>query len=229
MKPYLSSTTLLCVDCLNISHAIKVVDRCKSLVDFADVKLLTSLPTNHHDKVYIAPINTLVHYSIFMLKLAHEYIDTPHCLVVQRDGWILNPDSWTNDFLNYDYIGPLFNQFDQQGVGGFSFRSAKLMQAASMMYPAWDGTQRGAEVLQPKVGMYEDGAIAVDKRNDLINLGFKYAPLEVAAHFAQGGNPNNNYYRPRPFGFHGSWRTIDQHTGLVGEKIKHDGEIIAPI
>lgn len=226
MKPYLSTTTLLCTDCLNIDHAIKVVERCKSLVDFAEVKLLTSLPTDYIHAVKIEPINTLVHYSIFMLKLAHEYIDTPHCLIVQRDGWILNPQSWTDDFLNYDYIGPLFNQFDQQGVGGFSFRSAKLMEAASRLYPAWDGTQRGAHELQPKVGMYEDGAIAVDKKNELINMGFKFPPLEVAAHFAQGGNPNPNYYRPKPFGFHGSWRAIDQETGFVHPEIKHDGVII---
>lgn len=229
MKPYLSTTTLLCTDCLNIDHAIKVVERCKSLVQFADVKILTSIPTQHIDAVPIEPIKSLVHYSIFMLKKAHEYIDTEHCLVVQRDGWILNPHSWTNDFLQYDYIGPLFNQFDEQGVGGFSFRSKKLMKAASSLYPEWDETSHGAEVLQPKVGMYEDGAIAVDKKNDLINMGFKFAPLEVAARFAQGGNPNPNYYRPNPFGFHGSWRAIDQHTGRVSETIKHDGEILAPL
>lgn len=229
MKPVLSTTTLLCVDCLNADHAIKVIERCKSLVDFAQVKFLTSLPCDYEHRVEIAPINTLVHYSIFMLKKAHEHITTPHCLVVQRDGWILNPQSWDDSFLQYDYIGPLFNQFDTQGVGGFSFRSRALMHSVSTKFPHWDETPQSTEQLQRQAGMYEDGVIAVTLKNQLIREGFRYAPNEVAARFAQGGNPNNNYYVPHPFGFHGSWRTIDQHTGLVGADIKHDGDIIDPL
>lgn len=40
-----------------------------------------------------------------MVKLLDSYIETPHVLVVQYDGFILNPDAWTDEFLEYDYVG----------------------------------------------------------------------------------------------------------------------------
>ncbi len=234
-KLSLPTTTLVCVDCRSIPNgntvitsidkSIKAVERCKALCDFTEVKLLTSLPIEYEHKVEIQPLPTLVDYSIFMLKKLHEYISTPHMLVIQSDGWILNPSAWEPDWINFDYMGPLFNQFDYQGVGGFSFRSNKLMKAMSDYYPYWDGTASETERIQAIVANYEDGAIALAYREDLVSKGFKFPSLEQASRFAQGGNPNNHYYVPKPFGFHGSWRDIDQVTGIVGSVIKHDGFI----
>lgn len=229
MKPNLNTTTLLIVDCLNVDRAIKVIERCKLLCDFGAVKLLTHLPSDYLHRIEIPEIKTLIQYSVFMLKKAYQYVDTQHCLVVQRDGWILNPQSWNPAWVEYDYIGALFNQFDIMGVGGFSFRSKKLMEAISKKYPHWDGTNEHAQQLQKNMQMYEDGEIAITYRQQLEAEGFRFAPLHEASKFAQGGNPNLFYYKPHPFGFHGSWRAIDQETGLVYATVKHDGEILEPI
>jgi hypothetical protein len=229
MKPNLNTTTLLIVDCMNPERAIKVVERCKSLCDFAAIKFLTHFDTDYEHKVEIQPIKSLVQYSIFMLKKVHEYVDTKHLLIIQRDGWILNPQTWNPSWVMYDYIGAFFNQYDIMGVGGFSFRSKALMESVSRKFPNWNGTDEHAHALQRGIGMYEDGVIAIARRGELEAEGFRFAPHDVAAKFAQGGNPNPAHHQSHPFGFHGSWRGINQETGTVNKEVKHDGEIIAPL
>ncbi len=236
----MTDTTLICVDCVNtefkhrdglssLEQSIKVMERCKELCEFTRVKLLTSIPSDYSHRIEINHIPTLVDYSLFVLKRIHEFVDTKHMLIVQGDGWILNPDSWDPEWYNLDYIGPLFNQYDIMGVGGFSWRSRALMEAVSKKYPHWDGSPSSTVKVQKAVAQYEDGAIAMGCRKELVSEGFKYATLEQASRFAQGGNPNPKYYVPRPFGFHGSWRTINQITGIMGAEIKHDGYVPQPL
>jgi hypothetical protein len=211
MKLQLPTVTLLIVDCVNADMAKKVVDICKSKVDFGDIKLLTHLPIDSEYKVEIVPLKTLVAYSIFMLTKCHEYTNTSHVLVVQLDGFILNPESFNYDWLSLDYISPLFVQYDKVGSGGFSLRSKALMQNVSANMPKWDGTQRHADYIQSQLGYYEDGVICLSNKFKH----FKFATPEQAAMFAQGGNKNPTYYRDRPFGFHRTHQVIDFTTGLV--------------
>ncbi len=198
----LSTTTLVCVDCVEAPRAEKVIDRCKQLATFGASKFLTSLPSEHPDRVVIPHLHTLVMYSVFVLTELHKYIDTPHLLIVQRDGWIINPDSWNPAWLDYDYMGPLVHQYDVVGAGGFSFRSLKMMKLVASRLPAWDGTEADANDIQLGLGCYEDGVFSMGQRKYLESKGCKYPSLQEAAQFAAGGNTNPEYYVERPFGFH---------------------------
>lgn len=235
MKLDLLTTTLICVDCVDkksVNTSIKVLERCKALCNFSEVKLLTSIATDYEHKIEIAPIRSLVHYSLFVLKRIHEFVDTKHLLIVQGDGWILNPESWDNEWLGLDYIGALFNQYDNppiMGVGGFSFRSKALMREVSSIYPAWTETEESTNALQNRLDYYEDGVIAMGARAYLEKKGFKFATVEQGARFSAGGNPNNKYHIEKPFGIHGSWRAFDQHTGIVSWELKYDGFVPHPI
>lgn len=209
-KLHLPTVTLMIIDCIDADRAVKVLDRCKEKATFGATKFLTSIPTEYQH-IEIMPLRSLVAYSIFMLTKVHEYIDTPHVLIVQRDGFILNPGSFDVRWLELDYIGPLFVQMDRVGSGGFSLRSKRVMQEMSIRTPQWDGTQSHADMLQEEIGLYEDGVIS------LRNFGnrFKIATHEQAADFAQGGNRNPFYFREKPFGFHRTWQEIDFKTGRV--------------
>ncbi len=44
-----------------------------------------------------------------MIKRINSYVATPFALVIQYDGFILNPDAWRDEFLDYDYIGAPWN------------------------------------------------------------------------------------------------------------------------
>lgn len=218
MKLQLPSVTLMIIDCVNANRAVKVLELCKSKADFGAVKLLTSIPIEYEHRVEIPPLNSLIAYSIFMLTKAHAYIDTDHVLIVQRDGFILNPESFDPNWLNLDFIGPIFVQYDKVGSGGFSLRTKKLMQNTAYNIRGWDWSQEQAEEIQDVLGYYEDGVICLSNMYQK----FKIASLEQAADFAMGGNRNPKYYVEKPFGFHGLWASIDFETGKVYPVCEHE-------
>src|SRR5678816_159618 len=159
MKLQLPSVSLLCIDSVNAKGAINVLEHCKNLCDFGAVKLLTDIEIDYEHKVTIPKLNSLVAYSIFMLAKCKDYFDTDHVLIVQRDGFILNPESWNPTWLEYDYIAPLFVQVDKVGSGGFSLRSKKCMEEIAKITPEWDWSQSEADRIQNIMNYYEDGVI----------------------------------------------------------------------
>lgn len=211
MKLQLPEVTCIIIDCLNTGRAIKVLEHCKTMCDFGATKFLTSIPTDYPDAVKIKPLNSLIAYSIFMLKEVYKYIETSHLLVIQRDGWILNPQSWDESWLDLDYIGGLFMQMDRCGSGGFSLRSKKIMQDISATMPQWDGTQKGAERIQSGLNFYEDGELSLSQ----FGKGYKIGTMEQAANFSQAGNRNPLYFRGKPFGWHRTWQVIRFNSGIV--------------
>lgn len=211
MKLKLPTVTLICVDCVDAEGAAKVLEICKDKVDFGAVKLLTNLPIENEHRIEIMPLNTLIMYSVFMLTKLHEYIDTPNVLIVQRDGWILNPESFRMEWLELDYIGPLFMQYDKVGSGGFSLRTKRMMQYTATILPYWNGSEKTANEIQKTLGYYEDGVLCFDNR---LNH-YKKATPQQACVFAQGGNRNPEYFIELPFGFHRTWQEINFTTGVV--------------
>lgn len=221
MKLQLPDVTLILADGVNAERGKKVIEHCKSLCDFGAVKLCTHLPVDSEHRVEIMPLKSLVAYSIWCLTELHKHFDTSHVLIVQRDGWILNPQSWNPDWLNYDYIGPLFVQHDDVGSGGFSMRSKRLMQAAAKFIGDWDGTEEHAQFLQHnKARSYEDGVLALTMNDGT----WKFPTKSDAGRFAAGGNSNLLYYYPFPFGFHGARNEINFETGEVSPVCEHKGE-----
>lgn len=223
----LPSVTLFCADCVNAERAVAAIEKCKAVCEFGAVKFLTSLPTTCEHRISIPHLPSLVDYSIFMLVRAPQYVDTKHVLVIQHDGYIINPGSWEDGWLNYDYIGPQFIQdhvenHHKVGSGGFSLRSKALMEFARQRAPAWDGSPQSTALAQTQVGLYEDGFICHRLYRDIMQAGMRIAPLAEARKFAQGGWPqlaspkrnDRTHYVERPFGFHGLWTNIDE-TGFV--------------
>lgn len=58
----------------------------------------------------------------------YPHIKTSHFLICQWDGWVLNHEAWTDEFLKYDYVGAPWWYKDglNVGNGGFSLRSCRL-------------------------------------------------------------------------------------------------------
>lgn len=222
MKQQLSSVTLLIADGLNAGRAAKVIEKCKAVCDFGAIKLLTHLPIESEYRVEIMPLKSIVAYSIFCLTEMYKHFDTEHVLIVQHDGWIINPDTWTDTWLQYDYVGPLFIQFDEVGSGGFSLRSKRLMRGAAERVQllsglTWDGTEEQANIIQSSLGNYEDGVLSLQMKKD----GYKYPSKAEAGKFCQGGNPNAKYYYSHPFGFHSARQNVNFANGYVSPVCHH--------
>jgi hypothetical protein len=137
--------------------------------------------------VQAPPIRTTKDYSDLLLTGLRQYVSGTHVLIIQWDSFILHPELWTNDFLQYDYIGAAWphHQDTPVGNGGFSLRSVKLLEALE----------------GPRISKRhpEDFCICVDNKATLENqFGIRFAPIEIAEQFAV----ERTNWHPA-FGFHG--------------------------
>jgi predicted nucleotidyltransferase len=212
-KIKLPNVTLLGIDCVNIERLVSAMDVSESGIEFGAVKLLTSLPTEDKRKVEIPHIGSIEEFSRFCIEDLHKYVDTDYVLLVQYDGFILNPESWTDEFLKYNYIGaPWFvaewsvRDFGFPvdllgtlivGNGGFSLRSKKFLETSARL------AQEGRI---PKMNP-EDVAMCVWYRSEFEKEGIKFAPPEIASQFSIEGT---DHTYNKQFGFHGfTWTDID--------------------
>ncbi len=171
---YLNNVTLACVASTHVEESKDAVKKCKEKLDFDDTV-----------EIYNAELKSSDEYSKFILYDLCKYIETRYCLLVQWDGYILNPELWSDEFFNYDYIGapwPSNTHFTKDGTevrvgnGGFSFRSRKLLNAFNNL---------GLEFTDGGKGFFhEDGQICNYYRKELEEYGIKFAPVEVAARFS---------------------------------------------
>jgi len=209
----LPNVTLLGIDCVNVERLQAAMDVCQKDIQFGAVKLLTSLPTDDKRLVKIPHIGSVQEYSRFCVEELVNYVDTEFVLIVQYDGFILNPKSWTDEFLKYDYIGAPWlvrdwsvKNFDFpknsvctkiSGNGGFSIRSRKILEICARL---------AREGKIPKAHP-EDVAICVWHRDLFEKEGMRFAPAELAARFSVEGE---EWTYSDQFGFHGlSWTNID--------------------
>ena len=211
MKLQLPTVQLTIIDCLEVEKSLKVLEKCQEKIDFGAVKFLSNIPNDSPYWVEIKPLKSLVAYSIFMLTKFHEYIDLPMVQIVQRDGFIINAESWNDDWLGVDFLGGLYMQMDRVGSGGFSLRSKKIMRDVSKTLPDWDWSQEHAEEIQKRLSFYEDGELSLTA----FAKNYKIATNEQGAAYSQAGNRNPKYFRKRPYGFHRTFQEIQFDTGLV--------------
>ena len=178
-------------------------------IKFGAAKILTS-ETIEDDKVEIIKINHLdyIGYNRFVVYDLWKYIDTDYALLIQDDGFVINPSSWRIEFLEYDYIGAPwslpsdnfsfrdpFGNIIRVGNGGFSLRSKKILKAPSDLNLDW----------KSYYGYYnEDGFITCHNRHLLVKHGCSYAPIEVAKYFSHEAEIEETI-NIEPFGFHGKW------------------------
>lgn len=188
----LDNVTLFGVDCVNIDRLIKAIAICETHMKFKDIKLLTSLPTNYKYAVKIPPITNIREYSKFMICNLVDYIDTEYVLTIQWDGYILNPDAWTDEFLEVDYCGAnwWFNDHRNVGNGAFSLRSKKFLVEVSKM---------------PTKNYHpEDLVCCRIMSNYLKNRGIKFASEKLAHRFSHEGNNKYGTIWKNQLGWHDS-------------------------
>jgi len=133
-----------------------------------------------------------------------KYIQTDFGLLIHYDGYVINPDCWDDNWLNYDYIGapwPLptdsFSYRDAQGTiqrvgNSVSLRSKKLLDVANRLQLSWQAFNGYTN---------EDGFICVNYRHIYEQHGCKFAPLEVAKYFSKEHEIEENK-NIKTFAFH---------------------------
>lgn len=204
----LNNVTLVSMSSVGIDSTIKALEHSYKNINFNSVKLITDIKVSHPeiDVCYIDKMNNIDEYSYNMIYKLSDYIETDYALIIQSDGFVINPSSWREEFLEYDYIGAPFslpkdnfsyrdinNNIFRVGNGGFSLRSKKLINLANDLNLEWKSFH----------GHYnEDGFICAMNRHIYEENGCKFAPLDVAKYFSHEAEiPELNGITP--FGFHG--------------------------
>lgn len=192
-KLNLKNVTLVSVECVDWKRLENTITVCHHYVSFASTKVFSSLSYNHPHKCTIDfPVTSKEEYSEFILKRLNEYIDTDFVLIVQHDSCILNPKSWSDEFLNYDYIGSPWWYEDEFNVGngGFSLRSKKLLEMCAND--------------EKITGHPEDHVICRENGKYLKEKGIRFAPESIAKDFSIEGNYTSKYGRKwtYEFGYH---------------------------
>ena len=191
----LPTVTLVCADTANHALALRALAASLADVRYGRALFLTdTVPTgvavpDGVEVVPITPLDSRDAYSQLMLKSLLPHIDTPHALVIQWDGYVVNAQAWQPEFLDCDYIGAKWYWHTdgmRVGNGGFSLRSRKLLAAL------------------------QDPRIALDEAEDT-TIGRTFRPLlerDHAIRFADEALADRfsfeaSYPIGRPFGFHG--------------------------
>src|SRR5215469_2002715 len=213
----LPTVTLLTVTAVDLDQAHAVLLHCAGCAEFGAVKMLAPMrPVRTDPRVeYVdIPDIDLYGYNRFMVESLGAHVGTGHCLIVQSDGFILNPVRWDDRFLDYDYIGAPWPEYvdvvggerlsldrNPVGNGGFSLRSRKLLEVTSRV--------RFDELPFPHSS--EDLIICHYLYDQMRAAGIRFAPPELAARFSI---ESPGIYGQSPegvFGFHGrhwleAWR-----------------------
>jgi len=193
----LPRVTLICLTNKDFEGHKKAIDKSCEGITFGGVKIIWD------EKIWgIDEWNRKIIYELC------NYIDTDYALLIHADGYVIHPEKWNPDWLNYDYIGapwPLPTDaysyrtpsFNLVRVGNsVSLRSRKLIQRMSETPEEnfWD--------IRKNLGnSNEDGYICCHFRETLEDEGFNFAPLEVAKYFSKEHEIKENK-DIIPFAFH---------------------------
>jgi hypothetical protein len=190
-RPRLPDVTLACVDCVNHELALAAIAQCTDKCAFGRVLFVTDrdIAIDGIDVARVPAIASRDAYSRFVVKDLRDVVRTSHVLLIQWDGFVVNAAAWSDEFLDYDYIGARWGwptDAHTVGNGGFSLRSRKLLDALA----------------DPEIDDFaiEDAAICRRYRPLLESrYGIRFAPESVADRFAFEAT----YPTGLPFGFHG--------------------------
>ena len=108
-KRKLPNVTLAAMTSVKIYETIKALVYSMQDIEFGQVVLIThrrpfSLPKG----ITYKHTSKLTDIDCFNYKMAYElgdYIDTDYVLLIHYDGFVVHPEKWRDEFLNYDYIG----------------------------------------------------------------------------------------------------------------------------
>lgn len=186
--------TLVALGTRDIEGMYSALDKSQQGIKWGAVKLITEIPCPTMDDW-----NKAIIYDL------RRFIETEFCMLVHPDGFVVNPESWRPEFLDYDYIGapwPLptddysYRTPDGEIVrvgNSVSIRSKKMLNLPFDLEFAWRSYFGNT---------HEDGFLTCHNRRILQHFGCRFASIEVAKWFSRELDIPENADVENPFAFH---------------------------
>ncbi len=196
-KLRLPQVTLVAMSSVNIRATIKAMEYSMRGIVFGDAVLIThKKPFGLPKKIRYSHTDKLDTIDAFNYKMVYElgdHIHTDFALIVHADGFVVHPEMWRDEFLDYDYIGapwplpPKGDTTTYRDINGnicrvgnsAGIRSKRLMDFPKKAQIPWKG-----EYAYGKMWFYEDGFICCKIRHLLEAQGMRIAPIEVAKYYS---------------------------------------------
>jgi len=189
----LKNITLIAMTSVRVPETIKALEYSCRGIKFGAVKIVSDVrPENLPEGItyeYTDTISNIDDWNFSIIYKLGTHVDTEFAILIHEDGFVVNPESWDDRFLEYDYIGaPWFlpnDNFSFRDINGeiirvgnsVGLRSKRLIDLPVKLNLEW----------KPFHGFYnEDGYICVNYRHKYIENGMKFADLDVAKSFAHG-------------------------------------------
>lgn len=194
MNPFADRITYVIVDTLVYELSLVALRHSQKVFPLNNILIYSDDPVKWEefsDKVVpITKIASMHDYTKTLFLELPKHLVTDFALVIQWDGFVLNPDRFSNIFLEYDYIGATWGWFNhfKVGNGGFSLRSKRLINASKEIYISVEGDEAEDLFLCRKMRVFLE-----DK------FGISFAPEPIANHFST----EYETVKFDTFGFHG--------------------------
>lgn len=214
---------IITVNCTNPNDGVMAIKHCCKFFNFGRKILFTdsNIKSDDIETINIQRLKSVDEYNDFILSL-HEYVKNEYVLIVQDDGFIINPNLWDYDFLNYDYIGAPWPSHEDEnwlnhqnpkirpylaknlsknrtGNGGFSLRSKKFIEYSYKFKSCH--------------GVGEDCFLCIQNYDNAVENGIRFAPFDLSLKFSKENPLDNENKKWTPgcfrfdesshFGFHG--------------------------
>lgn len=175
----------------------KAINRCLRHAHFHNVVVFTDDASYFKDckVIQIPKMTGRSDVGAFHLLWTPNYLDlyADFTLTVHWDSWIVNPDAWTDDFFDYDYIGATWPASGVVGNDGFCLKSRSFHEAVRQLPITTEDCAPSDAICCLKKW---PGVICY--RDDLEWMGMQYAPPAVADRFSTEDREYNG-----SFGVHG--------------------------
>ena len=187
----LSNITLVALTSVRVPQTVQALEYSCRKIKFGDVKLVSDIKPDHlpadikHE--YTERSSNIDEWNYNVIYNLPNNIETEFCILIHDNGFIVNPESWRDEFLEYDYIGApwpipqdnfsyrdINNNLIRQG-NSVSLRSKKLLDVPNKLNLEWRAFHGYTN---------EDGFICVNYRHKYIEEGCKFADLDVAKYFS---------------------------------------------
>lgn len=173
----LKNVTLICLTGKDLMAHRKAIELSRQGIEWGATKL-----------IFDNDIKSIDDWNYKMIYELHNYVQTDFAMVIHADGYVINPEAWRGEFLEYDYIGapwPLpSDDYSYKTSGGelirvgnsVSIRSKRILQLPSQLGLEWKSYYGNTN---------EDGFLCVHNRKILQEHGCKFAPLDIAKYFSR--------------------------------------------
>jgi len=187
----LPNITLVALTSVRIPQTIQALEYSCREINFGSVKILSDIQPDSLPKFikheFTEKSSNIDEWNYNVIYNLPNHIETDFALLIHDNGFVVNPSSWKDKFLDYDYIGapwPLPNDnFSYRDINNnlirvgnsVSLRSKKLLDIPKKFNLEW----------KPFHGFTnEDGFICVNYRHKYIEGGCEFADIDIAKYFS---------------------------------------------